>query len=127
VEFPSLEIKKQEKKLNGSCKKPDFLAQQYRNERSCCNPINAWMEGAHLAKKHGKGPAGGPSKGKKTQEEIINRAMRIAAVEGLGALSIGPMEGRQNLSSEGGTGSTLRTDQVLSKIHSTPSPAELRE
>ena len=42
-----------------------------------------------MGKKGGEGPTSGPTKGKKTQEEIIGRAMRIAAVEGLGALSIG--------------------------------------
>ena len=59
------------------------------------------MEGAHLAKKHGKGPAGGPRKGKKTQEEIINRAMRIAAVEGLVALSIGRLAKALRMSKSG--------------------------
>src|SRR5437660_12571487 len=37
----------------------------------------ASREGA-LDKKGGKGPASGPAKGKKTQEEIIGRAVRIA-------------------------------------------------
>ncbi len=42
-----------------------------------------------------------PAKGKKTQEEIIGRAMRIAAVEGLGALSIGRLAKELKMSKSG--------------------------
>src|SRR6266478_8810499 len=59
------------------------------------------MEGTGVAKKRGKGFAGGPSKGKKTQEEIIGRAVRIAAVEGLGALSIGRLAKELRMSKSG--------------------------
>ena len=54
-----------------------------------------------MDKKGGKGPASGPAKGKKTQEEIIGRAMRIAAVEGLGALSIGRLAKELRMSKSG--------------------------
>jgi AcrR family transcriptional regulator len=59
------------------------------------------MEGTGVAKKRGKGFAGGPSKGKKTQDEIIARAMRIAAVEGLGALTIGRLAKELRMSKSG--------------------------
>jgi len=59
------------------------------------------MTEAGLDKKRGKGFAGGPAKGKKTQEEIIARAMRIAAVEGLGALSIGRLAKKLRMSKSG--------------------------
>ena len=59
------------------------------------------MTEAGLDKKRGKGFAGGPAKGKKTQEEIIARAMRIAAVEGLGALSIGRLAKELRMSKSG--------------------------
>src|SRR5881396_1255160 len=42
-----------------------------------------------------------PGKGKKTQEEIIGRAMRIAAVEGLGTLSIGRLAKELRMSKSG--------------------------
>ena len=54
-----------------------------------------------MHKKGGKGPASGPAKGKKTQEEIIGSAMRIAAVEGLGALSIGRLAKELRMSKSG--------------------------
>src|SRR6266852_4205596 len=59
------------------------------------------MEGTGVAKKRGKGFAGGASKGKKTQDEIIARAMRIAAVEGLGALTIGRLAKELRMSKSG--------------------------
>jgi AcrR family transcriptional regulator len=54
-----------------------------------------------LDKKGGKGPAGGSTKGDKTREEIIARAMRIAAIEGLGALSIGRLAKALRMSKSG--------------------------
>jgi len=42
-----------------------------------------------VGKRRSKRPASGPTKGQKTREEIVNRAMRIAGEEGLGAISIG--------------------------------------
>src|ERR1700687_4485348 len=59
------------------------------------------MEGTGVAKKRGKGFAGGPSKGKKAQDEIIARAMRIVAVESLGALSIGRLARELRMSKSG--------------------------
>jgi AcrR family transcriptional regulator len=53
-----------------------------------------------LGKKGGKA-AGGPTKGSKTREEIIARAMRIAAIEGLGALSIGRLAKELRMSKSG--------------------------
>src|SRR5690348_18304878 len=43
----------------------------------------------------------GSAKGKKTQDEIIGRAMRIAAVEGLAALSIGRLAKELRMSKSG--------------------------
>ena len=42
-----------------------------------------------MGKRGSKRPASGPTKGQKTREDIVNRAMRIAAQEGLGTISIG--------------------------------------
>jgi AcrR family transcriptional regulator len=54
-----------------------------------------------LDKKGGQGSARSSAKGKKTQEEIVGRAMRIAAVEGLGALSIGRLAKELRMSKSG--------------------------
>lgn len=54
-----------------------------------------------MDKRGGKGSAPGSAKGKKTQEEIIGRAMRIAAVEGLGGLSIGRLAKELKMSKSG--------------------------
>src|SRR5205809_1633414 len=69
-------------------------------------------------------PAGHPDIGKGSRlatasARPMSRARLIAGISTRGKF---PMEGRQNLSSEGGTGSTLRrADQVFSlKAYSTP-------
>ena len=54
-----------------------------------------------MDKNGSKGSAPGSAKGKKTQDEIIGRAMRIAAVEGLGALSIGRLAKELRMSKSG--------------------------
>jgi AcrR family transcriptional regulator len=54
-----------------------------------------------LAKKRAQRFSRGPAKGKRTQEEIIARAMRITAVEGLGALTIGPLAKELRMSKSG--------------------------
>jgi len=54
-----------------------------------------------LGKKGGKRPVGGLAKGRKTRETIVDRAMRIAAREGLGALSIGPLAKELKMSKSG--------------------------
>ena len=54
-----------------------------------------------MAKKGRKRLAGGLAKGRKTQETIVDRAMRMAAIEGLGALSIGRLAKALNMSKSG--------------------------
>jgi AcrR family transcriptional regulator len=44
-----------------------------------------------LAEKGDKRPASGPTKGRRTREEIVARALYTAARDGLGALSIGKL------------------------------------
>src|SRR5215469_12188364 len=54
-----------------------------------------------LGKKGGKGPARGPTKGSKTREEVIARAIRISGVEGLGEVSIGRLARALRMSKSG--------------------------
>jgi AcrR family transcriptional regulator len=48
-----------------------------------------------------KGPVIGPDKGKQTREEIVARALHIAAYKGLGALSIGALAKELKMSKSG--------------------------
>lgn len=54
-----------------------------------------------VAKKAGSKTTGGPSKGSQTRQEIVNRALFIAAQEGLGALSIGRLAKELKMSKSG--------------------------
>lgn len=54
-----------------------------------------------MKKRGSKESARGSAKGEKTEEEIVGRAMRIAAVEGLGALSIGRLAKELRMSKSG--------------------------
>jgi AcrR family transcriptional regulator len=59
------------------------------------------MEGLCVDKKGSRGSARGFTKGNKTQEEIVGCALRIAAIEGLGALSIGRLATALRMSKSG--------------------------
>jgi AcrR family transcriptional regulator len=54
-----------------------------------------------LAKLAGKKSPGGPTKGSQTRQEIVDRALRIAAQGGLGALSIGRLAKELRMSKSG--------------------------
>ena len=54
-----------------------------------------------MDKKGSRGSARVLTKGNNTQEEIVGRALRIAAVEGLGALSIGRLAKELRMSKSG--------------------------
>jgi AcrR family transcriptional regulator len=54
-----------------------------------------------LFRKAGDKAAGGPTKGNQTRREIVDRALKIAAQEGLGALSIGRLAKELEMSKSG--------------------------
>ncbi len=54
-----------------------------------------------MAKKAGNRAARGPTKGSQTRQEIVDRALNIAAQEGLGALSIGRLAKELKMSKSG--------------------------
>jgi AcrR family transcriptional regulator len=54
-----------------------------------------------LAKKAGNKTARGPTRGSQTRQEIVDRALHIAAQEGLGALSIGRLAKELKISKSG--------------------------
>ena len=54
-----------------------------------------------MVKKTDRGPVSDPGKGDQTREEIVSRALQNAALEGLGALSIGSLAKELKMSKSG--------------------------